>query len=190
MAAPRSKIKSSKYAIWLLSFLVVNILALDVVILGKLLQNGTVLGTTTNDTCPIACINRINQATGKTVTNSAKEYYVPLGTGTNVTDDWTDVSGASAYIDTSAYNKIKEVRFEATVVTPAGSQRIWVRLYNATDKHPVWYSDVTTDASGPQLLTSPNITLDKGNKLYQVQMKSQLKVLTNLNQSRIHITTQ
>ena len=190
MATFRSTKKPPNYTLWLLSFLAINILALDVIVVSKFLYNGNVLGTTTNDTCPTACINRINQATGKTVTNSAKEYYVPLGTGTNVTDDWTDVSGASAYIDTGAYNKIKEARFEATVVTPAGSQRIWVRLFNATDKHPVWYSEVTTDTSGAQLLTSSAIALDKGNKLYQVQMKSQLKGLTNLNQSRVHITTQ
>lgn len=190
MKSSRSIKKYPNYTLWLLTFLTVNILALDIVIIGKLFQNGAVLGTTINDTCPTACINRINQATGKTVTNNAKEYYVPLGSGTNVTDDWTDVAGASAYIDTTSYGKIKETRFEATVVTPTGSQRIWVRLFNATDKHPVWYSDVTTDASGPQLLTSPSINLDKGNKLYQVQMKSQLKGLTNLNQSRVHITTQ
>ena len=190
MATSQTTKKSPNYILWLLSFLAVNILALDFIVIRRFFNAGTVLGTTTNDACPVACIARINQATGKTVTNSAKEYYVPLGTGTNITDDWTDVLGASAYIDTRAYGKIKEARFEATVITPAGSQRVWARLFNATDKHPVWYSDVTTDAAGPQLLTSPIITLDKGNKLYQVQMKSQLKGLTNLNQSRIHITTQ
>ncbi len=190
MTASRSSKKSPNYTPWLLLFLAINILVLDIIVVSKLFYGGTVLGTTTNDTCPTACIARINQATGKTVTSSAKEYYVPLGSGTNATDDWTDVAGASAYIDTSSYGKIKEARFEATVVTPAGSQRVWVRLFNATDKHPVWYSEVTTDTSGAQLLTSPTITLDKGNKLYQVQMKSQLKGLTNLNQSRVHITTQ
>lgn len=190
MTSSRSTKTSPNYTLWLLLFLVVNVLIVDGIFVNKFFSTGAVLGATTSDSCPTACINRINQATGKTVTGSAKEYYVPLGTGTNVTDDWTDVSGASAYIDTTSYGKIKEARFEATVITPSGSQRVWVRLFNATDKHPVWYSDITTDTSGAQLLTSPVITLDKGNKLYQVQMKSQLKGLTNLNQSRVHITTQ
>lgn len=176
---------------WILLIIVIaNLLILDAVILWKLGNFGTVLGTTSSDSCPSACITRINQAIGKTITSSnVKEYYVPLGTGTNATTDWTDVSGASAYIDTAAYGKMKKVTFEATLTQPVSSQQLWVRLYNSTDKHPVWYSEVSTDNAGPILLISPAITLDAGNKLYQVQMKTQLKGLTNLTQSRIHITT-
>lgn len=165
-------------------------MVIDTLILKQMFFSGNVLGTTTSDTCPNACIARINQMAGKSSSASAKEYYVPLGSGANSTDSWTDVAGASAYIDTTAYNKIKIATFEATVNVPSGSQKVWVRLYNSTDKHPVWYSEVSTDNSGPIVLTSPTITLDSGNKLYQVQMKSQLKGLTNLTQSRIHITTQ
>jgi len=188
MSTSRSK-KSPNYTLWLLVFLAVNIFVLDIMVISKYLYNGTVLGTTTaGDACPVACINRINQAMG-TTTSTAKEYYVPLGSGTNTTDIWTDVAGASAYIDTTAYGKIKKAAFEATISIPSGSQQVWVRLFNATDKHPVWYSEISTDNSGPVLLVSPAISLDNGNKLYQVQMKSQLKGLTNLTQSRIHITT-
>lgn len=175
---------------WLLVVFVINVLIIDAVVLKHLFFSGAVLGTTTNETCPNACIAQINQVVGKTSANSAKEYYVPLGSGTNSTDTWTDVAGASAYIDTVSYGKIKKATFEATISVPSGSQQVWVRLYNSTDKHPVWYSEVSTDNSGPILLVSPAITLDSGNKLYQVQMKSQLKGFTNLTQSRIHITTQ
>ncbi len=176
---------------WILGAVVVlNMLILDGIIIWKLGSSGTVLGTVSTDPCPTACITRINQAIGKTITSSSvKEYYVPLGTGTNATTDWTDVQGASAYVDTAAYGKMKKVTFEATLTQPVSSQKIWVRLYNSTDKHPVWYSEVSTDNAGPILLISPAITLDAGNKLYQVQMKTQLKGLTNLTQSRIHITT-
>jgi len=120
---------------------------------------------------------------------NVKEYYVPLGSGTNASDDWTDVAGASASIDTAAYGKIKRVALEATISQPVSSQKIWVRLYNASDKHPVWYSEVSTDNAGPILLTSSALSLDSGNKLYQVQMKTQLKGVTHLTQSRVHITT-
>lgn len=169
---------------------VVNLLVVDGAALKQYFFTESVLGATTTDTCPNACIAKINQMTGKSSASSAKEYYVPLGSGSNNTDTWTDVAGASAYIDTSSYGKIKKVTFEATVSVPNGSQQVWARLFNSTDKHPVWYSEVSTDNSGPITLTSPTISLDSGNKLYQVQMKSQLKGLTNITQSRIHITTQ
>ncbi len=173
----------------LLIVLILNVIALNFIVFRSIKNNTEVLGTTTTDACPQACITRINQMTTKTTSSTTKEYYVPLGSGTNTTDEWTDVSGASAYIDTSSYGKIKKATFEATVAIPTGAQRVWVRLFNATDKHPVWYSEMTADGSAPQLLSSPAITLDPGNKLYQVQMKTQLKILTNLTQSRVKIIT-
>lgn len=118
-----------------------------------------------------------------------KEVYVPLGTGTNTTTDWTDVKGAAAYIDTRLYGKFKKVTFEASLSIPSGNQTVYVRLYNATDKHPVWYSEMSMSGAGPELLTSSAVTLDSGNKLYQVQMKSQLGAPTNLLQGRVHIIT-
>lgn len=177
------------FATLVLAFLVVNAVVVDGILLHQVFTKGAVLGESTSDTCPSACIAKINQVAGKTVSATAKEYYVPLGSGSNATDEWADVTGVSAYIDTASYGRMKQVLFEATVTVPAGSQKVWVRLYNATDKHPVWFSEVTTDSSGPVLLTSKAITLDKGNKLYQVQMRTQLKALTNLVQSRVRITT-
>lgn len=189
MASHRNIKTSSRYPVWLVGLLACNILVLDAVILHQIFTKGAVLGTTSADTCPSACIAKINQMAGKTVSSTAKEYYVPLGSGSNTTNDWTDVSGASAYIDTASYGRIKTATFEATVTVPAGSQKVWVRLFNATDKHPVWFSEMTTDNASPTLLTSEAITLDGGNKLYQVQMKTQLKAPTNLVQSRVRIIT-
>lgn len=118
--------------------------------------------------------------------SSVKEYFVPLGSGTNQTSDWTDVPGVQATIDFGKYPNIKEVKFEASVHVPTANQYVYVRLYNVTDKHPVWYSDVSMN-SPTALLTSQPIIYDEGEKLYQVQMKTQLKFLANLVQSRIHI---
>jgi len=115
--------------------------------------------------------------------NTVKEFYVPLGTGTVGSTDWTDVKGAAAKL----YGKFKKVTFEASVSVPSGTAS--VRLFNATDKHPVWYSEMTLANAGPELLTSSAIALDSGNKLYQVQMKSQLGATTNLLQARVHIIT-
>ncbi len=180
--------KTKKFSLPLILILV-NLIVLNYFVIKNFRNETFVLGqTTAASACPSACLSAINKLTG-TAGSTAKEYFVPLGTGTNVTDEWTDVAGASAYVDTAQYPKIKKVVFEATVSVPTGNQTAYARLFNATDKHPVWFSDVSMDTTGPILLTSSPITLDKGSKLYQVQMKTQLKFTANLSQSRIHITT-
>lgn len=118
-----------------------------------------------------------------------KEYYVPLGSGSGNSSDFADVSGAAANIDNTEYSNIKTVTFEASVSIPTGNETVYVRLYNATDKHPVWFSDVSLSGGLPQLLISSPITLDTGNKLYQVQMKTSLSYQAVLAQSRVHIVT-
>jgi len=117
-----------------------------------------------------------------------KEFFIPFGSGTNSSDDWQDVAGLKASIDSSNYFSIKSVVFEASVSIPTGNQMAYVRLFNETDGHPVWFSDVSLEGGTPQLLISKPITLDSGNKTYKVQMKTSLKYQAILNQARIHIT--
>lgn len=121
--------------------------------------------------------------------SQAKEFYIPLGVGSNSTDDWADVAGAQAYIDSTLYGQIKTVTFEATMHIPTGNEIAYVRLYNATDKHPVWYSEMSLEGGTTKILISQPITLDSGRKLYQVQMKTSLKYPAILDQSRVHILT-
>jgi hypothetical protein len=170
--------------------LVINILAIDVWIFNVAKNsNNKVLGVTTAESeCPQSCINRINQLSTTSKTSS-KEYYIPLGSGTSTQTDWSDVTGAQAYIDNSAYGRIKTATFEVTIQVPTGNQKVWVRLFNATDKHPVWYSDVAMEGTGPTLIISSPITLDPGKKLYLVQIKSQLGSITQINQARVHIVS-
>jgi len=122
-----------------------------------------------------------------TVSN-VKEYFVPFGSGQGSTGDWQNVPGLQAYIDSTNYPNIKRVVFEASVHIPTGNENASVRLFNATDQHPVWFSDVSLAGGDPQFLISQPISLDQGNKLYQVQMKTQLQYQAILDQARIHIT--
>lgn len=122
-------------------------------------------------------------------TSSVKEFFVPFGTGSNSSDDWQDIAGLKATLDPTNYGSIKTVTFEATIRIPTGNEIAYVRLYNATDKHPVWFSDVSQEGGASQLLVSKPITLDSGNKTYQVQMKTSLKYPAFLDQSRLHIIT-
>jgi hypothetical protein len=118
---------------------------------------------------------------------TVKEYFIPLGSGTNQSSDWTDVPGAQAVVDFGQYPDIKQVQFEASVYVPTANEQVFVRLYNQTDKHPVWYSDVVMNGNQSAYLTSQPLIVDQGEKLYQVQMKTQLQYPANLTQARIHV---
>lgn len=160
-----------------------------------------------NDVCPQSCVSQIYEATSsykptsqpsatttsKTVdvsTSKVKEFFVPFGSGSNSSSDWQDVLALQSYIDSANYGDLKSVTFEASVHVPTGNQTASVRLFNATDKHPVWSSEVLFNGGGtPQFLISKPITLDQGNKLYQVQMKTQLQFQAILDQARVRITT-
>jgi len=163
--------------------------------------------------CPQSCISQINQALASNkpavqiptptpvVSNNssslqnanssqAKAYYVPFGSGKGSSADWQDVPGLQASIDSNSYGSIKSVVFEASLHIPTGNQTASVRLYNFTDSHPVWNSEVTFNGNtNSVLLVSQNVSLDSGNKLYKVQMKTQLQFEAILDQSRLHITT-
>lgn len=157
-----------------------------------------------NSICPQSCVSQIQEATaslkltttvpptasGETRASAgAKEFFVPFGSGSNSSSDWKDVEGLQAYIDSTNFEGVKKVTFEASLRIPTGNQTAYVRLFNKTDKHPVWFSEVSVTGGTPALLISEPITLDKGNKLYQVQMKTQLQFSAILDQARIHIIT-
>lgn len=154
----------------------------------------------TNDTCKKDCVNAIYDAihkatasvemvTQKTQTRGLQDYYVPFGSGTLASGDWVNVPGLQAYIDTANYGTIKKVTFEASLYIPTGIGKGYARLFNITDQHPVWNSEVSLESSTAQLLISSPITLDSGEKLYQVQIKTTINPGTNLTQSRVHIRT-
>lgn len=156
--------------------------------------------TTPKDSCSTACKEEIAKAVAEeklkenpiiktAITSSNKEFFVPLGSGSSTASDWEDIPGAQAYINDTAYGIIKTVTFEASLYTPTANQTAYARLYNVTDKHPVWNSEVRIDGGNPKLLISNAVSLDNGSKLYIVQMKTQLQARTNLESARIHITT-
>lgn len=160
--------------------------------------------------CPNNCISIIKEATAskqvaKTTPSPAvqtavvltqapalqvREFFVPLGTGTSSSDSWTDVPGAQAMIDSGQYSGIKSVAFEAAVHVPDHNEGVWVRLYNSTDNYSIGGSELYyTDGNASTLLSTGAISLGSGNKLYKVQMKTQLKFPANLTNARIHILT-
>lgn len=131
---------------------------------------------------PIIIIKKISEEA------HIKEYFISFGTGSSQASDWEDVPGVQVNIDFGNYQNIKEIRFEVSVSVPTANQMVSIRLFNVTDKHPVWNSEVIT-TNNNYVVSSP-IIYDKGSKTYRVQMKTQLQSLTNLTQARLHIFLQ
>ncbi|MGH7246115.1 MAG: hypothetical protein ACREGI_04235 [Candidatus Levyibacteriota bacterium] len=117
-----------------------------------------------------------------------KEYFISFGLGGNHASDWADVPGAQAKIDFGNYQQVKSITFETSVNVPTNNETVSVRLYNKTDNHPVWYSEVTTTSD--VFVSSQPIVYDTGTKVYQVQMKTQLVAPANITLARLHIILQ
>lgn len=212
----RNKFLSSKNAFIIFIFLVLlNLLFLDFLLVSN--QNVQIIEKTISvpsivDACPKTCLSEISQATREatlsikssvaptplptvkqisqvSASSSVKEFFVPFGVGSNSSDDWQDVPGLKATLDPANYGNIKTVTFEATIRIPTGNETAYVRLFNVSDKHPVWFSEISLEGGTPQLLISKPIALDLGNKTYQIQMKTSLKYPAFLDQSRLHIIT-
>ncbi|MFZ5844980.1 MAG: hypothetical protein ACOY0S_00745 [Patescibacteria group bacterium] len=119
---------------------------------------------------------------------SIKEYYIPLGIGTTKSRDWEALPAAEATIDTASYPKIKQASFEVFMHIPTGNGRVYVKLFNATDSHDVWFSEVWSE--GHQITKKEvKITLDSGAKLYRVMAKSTMGYEVVVDQARIKILT-
>ena len=207
----KTLIQESHIILILISIIFVNIFILDIVFFWNkiptkknvtstnldIIPTATIKSTQTcNEECKAEIKNAVDKAFSNTTpiklmsnTSAVREFFVTLGSGSSTTLDWTDVPGAQTYIDSTAYSNIKSVTFEASLYTPTGNQTANARLYNVTDAHPVWNSEVTVDGGTPQLKISNTISLDRGSKLYQVQMKTQLQSRTNLENARIHLIT-
>lgn len=120
-----------------------------------------------------------------------KDYYLNLGSGTNQSTDWADVSGTLNTYDLGQYKNIKEVHLESNVDVPTANGTISIRLFNKTGNYAVWNSERTVQAQiKGDLIISQNIIYDTSAKLYQIQMKSQFGVPANLLQARLHIVAQ
>jgi len=123
-------------------------------------------------------------------TSQAKEYFVPLGSGSTKASDWTDIPGMSATIDSTNYSKIKSVTFQISLRIPTANGTVYARLFNKTDQHPVWFSEVSSEGPISTIKQASSITLDSGSKLYQVQMKNTLQYESIADSAQIKITLQ
>jgi hypothetical protein len=121
------------------------------------------------------------------VNPQVKDYFIPLGSGTVQSQEWTNVPGVEATVDFGDYQNIQSVLFEASISLPAAAQTVSVQLFNVTANQPVWNSMMSTNGSQTQYLVSQPLIYTPGLNTYQVQMQTQLLAPATLVQSRIHI---
>lgn len=161
---------------------------------------------TFQNTCPDACQTAIKNAvasitpvvvtsaptqSSQTVSSGgAQEFFVPFGSGSGASQGtYTTLSALQANVNMSQYSGVTNVTFEVSMTIPNGNQIAYAQLYNSTDGNAIPSSQVSMSGGTPQLLISPNLTLPTGNKLYQVQINTQLNSSITIGQARLHITT-
>lgn len=135
-----------------------------------------------------ALAKRIDELPVSQTAKKTSEYYISLGSGSTKSSVWQDVAGAEAIIDTTNYPSIKSVIFEVFLNIPTANGSVYAKLYNVTDKHDVWFSNVSSE--GPVLTKKEAaITLEPGIKTYRVMGLSTLKYDANIENARIRILT-
>ncbi|OGD83540.1 hypothetical protein A2165_04475 [Candidatus Curtissbacteria bacterium RBG_13_40_7] len=123
------------------------------------------------------------------VQTAQKEIFIPIGSGSNKNNSYEDLAGLAVTIDTDKYSAIDSVEFEASIWVQDGNGKMFAQLYNSTDKHPVWNSEISTSSPTGFLTTSPKITLDKGSRTYKVQAKTNMtSYAAHVDNARIKIT--
>ncbi len=121
--------------------------------------------------------------------NESKEFYIPLGVGMTRSNQYAELFGAEASIDSRNYATIKQVTFEVFLRNPTGNGRVYAKLFNVTDKHDVWFSEVFMEGDSVTKKEA-KITIDPGNKLYRVMLQSTLGYDAYVDAARVKIVTQ
>ena len=135
-----------------------------------------------------ALAKRLDELPVSETAKKTSEYYISLGSGTTKSSVWQDIAGVEAIIDTTNYSSIKSVIFEVFLNIPTANGSVYAKLYNVTDKHDVWFSNVSSE--GPVLTKKEaTITLEPGTKTYRVMGLSTLKYDANIENARIRILT-
>lgn len=197
-------------------FLLINVLILDIKVFTRKEEDAVIKSPvkklepelvtpniqTETDVCPPACLEVITEATAASlaqatlvstpaptvvVAPTVKEFYIPLGSGSNKSSVWVELGGVESVIDMANYPNVKSIIFEASMRIPTANGKVYAKLYNVTDQHDVWFSEVSSEGSISSRIESKNINLAPGRKLYRVMMKSTMSYEAFLDSARIKI---
>lgn len=115
-----------------------------------------------------------------------QEVFIPLGSGKTISNEWEELPATEVGINTANYPPIARAYLEVFMHIVTGNGTMHAKLYNSTDRHDVWFSEVSMSGDRITRLEVP-ITMDAGNKRYTVKVKSSLKYEAILDNARIRL---
>ena len=125
---------------------------------------------------------QVVQAVG---TSGVREFFIPLGSGSTFSREWTDITSATAPIDSSRYSVIEAVYLEASLHVING--RVYARLVDDTGDRIYHDSEISHNSSTAQWVSSSSISLGGGSRTYKVQLKSDVGEQAIMDQARLRI---
>lgn len=184
----------------LLFLIAVNLLILDIKVFSTPTYTATSTATQISLPAPTYLAPSSQPTTQNTTTpttynppptaSSPREYFIPLGGDTTSSTSYIDLLTTDTLLDTTTYGKIKEAFFIAALSNPTQNGFVQAQLFNVTDKHPVWGSQITSNEKATQTITSNSVTLGEGPKLYRIQLKSSLGYSVSIANAKIKIIAQ
>lgn len=114
-----------------------------------------------------------------------REAIIYLGEGSTTNRTWTDMTGASAYIDLGNYPNITLVTFEASLSIISGE--VYARIRAVNQNQVLHDSEVSNNTSQETWKQSPNIRVFPGSQEYRVQLRSSNGEQANLHAARLRI---
>lgn len=131
----------------------------------------------------------VEKVTSTVVQTAQKEIFIPIGSGFNNKNSYTDIPGLEVTIDTTKYSAIESVVFEASIWVEGGNGRAWARLKNISDSNPYVEGQISSSSSSGEVKTSGNIPIPNGSKKYGIQAKTDIENFSaHVENARIKIT--
>lgn len=100
--------------------------------------------------------------------------YISLGDNYSTTStSWVDVPGSAVYINVEVdYGSGAKVSWESSIKVAHPNGKVFVRLFDDTNKIAVDYSEISSEENNYEQVSSGYLPFWKGRNLYKVQIKS------------------
>lgn len=113
-----------------------------------------------------------------------KSYYVPIGAGETTSTSWVDLPGAEITFNLADFGNVKQVFFEAQLVSSAGLVK--ARMWDKAMGGMITGSEISHVAGDAKLVSAP-VTIPTGGRTIGVQLVSEVQQPVKLLSSRLRI---
>ena len=119
----------------------------------------------------VEVVTQTSTPVAATVSNElTKEVIIPLGSGSTSSIEWVK-TGAQSYIDTTVYPSLDKAYFQASLRSNSGA--IFARLRQKNENTIVGGSNISHPKPESGFIISSPLGLSSGNKLYEVEIRSE-----------------